>query len=89
MSPNAEFAFNDGWAWQPCGVPQLWNLRQWLTVNPWESQDGPSCHYLPLRGYQWDSPSCWIGDATLAFYGYGSDDTVMLPAAMIIDAATR
>ena len=85
ISPDGRWVADDGWVWQPFGVLTAWDVRQWLTRNPWESEDGPSSRDLCGRDY-WDSPMCWIDENRLAVYGIGDDET-LLPGVRVFDVA--
>lgn len=87
VSPGGQWIADDGWVWTPVGLPTVWDLRRWLTVNPWESEDGPSLRRLCQRWYHWDSPMCWVGENLLAVYGIGEDDEALLPGVRIFDVA--
>jgi hypothetical protein len=86
VSPNGEWVVDNGWVWSPVGLVVTWSLRRWLEGNPWESEDGPSRQSLCQRWYFWDGPRCWIGDRTLAVWGYGTDEENLIPAALLFDA---
>lgn len=88
LSPSGARIADDGWVWQPVGIPRVWHLRHWLADNPWESEDGASVRQLCVRDYHWTSPMCWITDDLFAISGIGSDDDVMLPGVRIFDAAS-
>jgi hypothetical protein len=61
------------------------SIRPWLENHPWESEDGESKRLLCSRLYFWDGPLCWIDDRTLAVWGFGNDDEMLLPAALVFD----
>jgi hypothetical protein len=88
VSPGGHWIADDGWVWQPVGMPCAWNARRWLEDYAWESEDGPSRRVLCLRGYHWDTPMCWTGENQLAISGIGSDDEAMLPGVRIVDVTT-
>jgi hypothetical protein len=88
VSPGSRWVADDGWVWHPVGIPRLWDIRRWLDVSRWESEDGPSVRNLCDRIYHWDSPMCWVADDLLAISGIGSDDEMLLPGVRIFDAAT-
>jgi hypothetical protein len=88
VSPNSEWVADDGWVWHPVGSLTSWRLSRWLSENPWESEDGPSKRELCWRYYFWGGPFCWVGDQTLAIWGYGNDDDSLIPAVRLIDVET-
>lgn len=88
VSPGGEWIVDNGWVWSPVGLVTTWDLHRWLRDNPWESEDGPSKRWLCQRSYFWDGPLCWIGDRTVAVWGYGNDDENLIPAALLFDAET-
>lgn len=88
ISPDGEWIVEDGWAWAPLGISRVWNLRRWLNDNVWESEDGDSVRRLTNRLYHWNAPLCWIGDKTIAVWGFGDDDLAMTPAVQLFDAET-
>lgn len=85
LSPNDEWIAGNGWVWHPVGVVRTWNLRDWLTKNVWESENGPSCRQDIGRSYYWDGPLCWVSDGQLAAWGVGADDYSLLPAVRLVD----
>ena len=88
VSPDRRWIADNGWVWHPVGVVTSWSLADWIGGNVWESEDGPSKHALCHRSYFWDGPLCWVGDRTLAVWGYGTDDDWLLPAVRLFDVAS-
>jgi hypothetical protein len=86
-SPSGRWLADDGWVWQPVGIPTLWELHRWLDTNPWESEDGPTLRNLCHRDH-WNVPMCWIGDDLLAVSGIGADHIAILPGVRIFDTTT-
>ncbi|SCX73748.1 hypothetical protein [Variovorax sp. EL159] len=84
-SPDGHWVAEDGWVWSPTGYPRAWSLREWVTRNPWESEDGQSLQSMPWRAYRWSDPMCWTGAHVLAVWGYGEDDQWMIPAVTLYD----
>ncbi len=84
VSPDHHWIVDNGWFWHPWGIVQSWNLRDWLQKNVWESEDGPSLRALAGRSY-WDGPLCWIGDSTVAIWGWVDDDLELIPAVRMFD----
>lgn len=85
VSPDGEWLVDDGWVWTPVGVLRSFNLRRWARENVWESEDGPSVKELRSCSYFWDAPRCFVGERTLAAWGFGGDDLHMVDAAMLFD----
>lgn len=88
VSPGEKRIADTGWIWAPVGEVNAWSLDRWLDDNVWESEDGASKKSLGWRHYDWDRPFAWVDDDRAALFGYGEDDTWMLNAARIVDAAT-
>ena len=88
ISPNQEWVADNGWVWGAAGIPLTWSLRRWIGDNAWEAEDGPSRRRLCQRWYYWDGPMCWVGDQTLALWGYGEDVDRLVPAAWLFDAVS-
>jgi len=64
-NPSGSRLFDDGWAWQPVGIPRVFDAAAWLTGNVWESEDGPSVRALTYSD-DWNFPTCWIDDDRIA-----------------------
>ncbi|ATE71614.1 hypothetical protein CNO08_09785 [Lysobacter capsici] len=60
-NPSGSRLFDDGWAWQPVGIPRVFDAAAWLSDNVWESEDGPSVRWLSYCD-DWNFPACWIDD---------------------------
>ncbi len=88
VSPKNNWIVDNGWVWHPVGVIRSWNLLDWLTRNPWESEDGPSVRSLASRLYFWDGPICWIDNTTVAIWGWGTDDEWLVPAVRLVDVVS-
>jgi hypothetical protein len=78
VSPNHQWVADDGWVWHPVGIIATWNLSEWF-LNPWTSEDGNSIKRFCYRDYFWSGPVCWIDDQTLAVWGCGEDDLLLVP----------
>jgi hypothetical protein len=85
VSPDQEWMADNGWVWAPAGIPVSWSLQRWAEENVWESEDGPSKRFLCQRWYFWGGPWCWVGNRTLALWGYGEDEEELIPAAWLFD----
>jgi len=85
VSPDGSQVASNGWAWHPVGIVGTWSLKQWLSDNVWESEDGASKKTLCWRTYYWDGPLCWIDEHTLAVWGLGDDDLVLTPGVRLFD----
>ncbi|MBX3450081.1 MAG: hypothetical protein KF777_11000 [Planctomycetaceae bacterium] len=88
VSLDNQWVADNGWIWHPVGQIRTWNLQQWVTSNPWESEDGDSLRLPVARDYYWDGPLCWVGPTTLAVWGWGSDDEWLIPAIRLFDVVT-
>ncbi len=88
LSPAGRYVLDDGWVWAPVGTPQVWSVRRWLEDDVWESEDGPSLHWLAQRAYYWNNPMCWLDDQRLAIAGIGGDEQAILAGVRIFDAET-
>lgn len=86
VSPDGERVLDNGWVWQPVGVPRVFSLKRWIEENRWESEDGPSVKDLCYRTYYWDGPACWLDEGTIAIWGEGEDDLELTPGVRIFDA---
>lgn len=69
-SPDGGLIFDDGWVWHPVSIPRVWSVTEWLTTNPWESEDGASLVDLAMRDV-WTQPACWIDERHMALWGAG------------------
>lgn len=85
VSPGGEWVAGNGWIWHPIGCVTSWSVKRWLEGNVWESEDGPSKKTLCGRDYYWNGPLCWIDDHTLAVWGLGDDDILLIPGVRIFD----
>jgi hypothetical protein len=74
LSPDGATIFDDGWFWQPFGIPVTWELAAWLDGNAWESEDGPTKTEFCLLEY-WDRAFTWIGNHRVAIEDTGDDET--------------
>lgn len=88
VSPGGNWIVDNGWMWTPIGIVRSWDLRAWHERNPWESEDGPSVRELANWFYFMGGPLCWIDDATVAIWGWGSDEDWVIPAARLFDLST-
>lgn len=83
VSPDGTRMLDDGWVWQPFGVPAVWDIDPWLD-NPWESEDGPSRKIVCGREY-WDHAMTWLDNYRFAIAGIGADEQGMRSGARIFD----
>jgi hypothetical protein len=88
VSPDDRWIVDDGWHWHPMGYVRSWDLHRWRHENAFESEDGPSARSFRHVAYLWDVPRCFVGDRTLAAWGFGGDDEWMIPAADIYDVTS-
>jgi hypothetical protein len=84
-SPDGRWVLDDGWVWQPLGVPSAWSVERWLGGNVWETEDGPSLAMFGERAYLWDAPMCWVDERRVAIWGRGYDDEAMLDGIAVYD----
>jgi len=91
-SPDGSLLFDDGWVWHPVSVPRIWSVAEWLTSNPWESEDGASIIDLGMRD-DWTQPACWIDEQHLATWGAADWDEEAFeerkrgPGVQVLDVA--
>jgi hypothetical protein len=85
VSPDGAWLVDDGWVWHPVGVLRSFSLRRWLHENAWESEDGSSLKELRACNYFWDTPRCFVGERTLAAWGFGADEAHLVDAALLYD----
>lgn len=88
VSPDGRWVVDDGWHWHPLGTVRAWSLADWLGGNVWESEDGPSVRELCARDSLWDCALCWLGDRTVAVWGFGDDEMEMEPGVRIFDVTS-
>lgn len=88
VSPDNEWLVDDGWVWQPVGILTSLSLRRWVRENVWESEDGPSRRQLREVLYHWDGPRCFVSPRTLATWGFGCDEEMLIDAALLHDVST-
>ena len=90
VSPNGQWVAEFGWIWHPVGVLRAWPVAPWLHDPGVQSESDASkgLHRLWDCSYFWDSPMCFLDDQRLAVWGYGSDETNVLDAAMIFNLDT-
>jgi hypothetical protein len=74
VSPDGTRIYDDGWFWQPVGIPVTWELAPWLDGNRWESEDGPTKIEFCWLEY-WDRAFTWIGNRHVAIEDVGDDET--------------
>src|SRR5580700_1383641 len=77
--------FDDGWVWQPVGIPVSWSLDRWLSENVWESEDGGTRRDVCARESYWDHGVAWLDEETVVIGGLGDDDTEIIDGARIFD----
>ena len=61
LSPSGRFILDDGWVWQPFGVISTFEVRQWLSTNVWETEDGSSLKTFP-HTYEMERGVAWLSD---------------------------
>ena len=73
LSPDGARLFDDGWIWQPAGIPVAWELTAWLDGNVWETEDGPTkVEFCWLE--DWDRAFTWIGSHRVAIEDTGDGE---------------
>lgn len=83
LSPDGTRIYDDGWVWQPLGVPVVWSLPAWLRDDPFESEDGASrIEYAFLD--EWDRGVAWIRPDRIAVYDAGDNDG-QAPCVRVLD----
>ena len=65
VSPSGTKVLDDGWVWQPMGCVSMFDARDWLSGNMWETEEACRKPALPLRD-DWDIGICWIDDERFA-----------------------
>lgn len=88
-SPDGSRLFDDGWVWHPVSIPRTWSAFNWLSSNPWESEDGSSVVGHGMRDH-WTTPACWIDNQHLALWnlaGYDDGEEEHGKGLRILDAA--
>jgi hypothetical protein len=85
VSPNSVHIVDDGWVWQPVGMPTTWSLERWSSGNVWESEDGPTRKVVCARDYYWDHALVWLDDNRIAVGGLCDDDKDMIDGVRIFD----
>lgn len=86
ISPDGRRVLDDGWIWQPYGVPVVWDLDKWLGGDVWESEDGPSRRHLLTRD-DWDRAVVWLDADRVALAGLGDDADGTHPGVRVFDTA--
>ena len=86
LSPDGRRILDDGWVWQPYGVPVVWDVDKWLAGDVWESEDGASLRCLCVRD-DWDRPVVWLDADRVAVGGLGEDAGDMHPGVRVFDTA--
>lgn len=87
ISPDQQWIADDGWVLHPIGYVRSWSLDEWLR-NPWASEKGDSIKSFCYRDYFWSGPTCWIDNRTLAIWGYGEHDILLIPAVRLFDVVS-
>jgi hypothetical protein len=87
VSPGSQWIAEDGWVWQPVGVPVCWSLARWLDGNEWEADDGPSLRSFGYRDF-WDYPLCWLAEDELGMWGGNTGMRDSVPLLNRVDVRT-
>jgi hypothetical protein len=88
VSPNGIRIADDGWVWNPVGMPTTWDLEPWVSGNVWEAEDGPTRKPICARDYYWDHALTWLDDHRIAVGGIGDDDREMIDGARVFDISS-
>ena len=81
-SPDGTRIYDDGWVWQPLGVPAVWSLTAWMRDDPFESEDGASrTDYAFLE--EWGRGVAWIRADRIAVFDSG--DGGQPPCVRVLD----
>jgi len=89
VSPDGEWVVDNGWVWHPLGSVTSWNIKQWLTKNKWESEDGESKKELWWGKEDWNDPICWISNIKIGIIGrfdidlFDEEEIVNLPKGLV------
>jgi hypothetical protein len=86
-----QWVLDNGWVWQPAGVPTIFNLQTWLHENPWETEDGKSLWGVRRTlEYCSDVAAVWFNENLLGLWGDETDEAdTILPALCIYNVATK
>ena len=68
VSPDGKYLLDDGWLWQGIAMTHLCSLQDWLTKNPFESEDGKSLQSIAFEEEGWDYPICWQTEDTFLMW---------------------
>ncbi|MFF5210030.1 YncE family protein [Streptosporangium sp. NPDC000396] len=90
VSPEGTYIADDCWIWHPVGGVRVWNLRHWLTEDPFKlddpeggDSDDDSAVILVSCEYFWDRPVVWIDDHRVALGPLGDREGELAPGARI------
>lgn len=86
LSPGKTRILDDGWIWQPYGMPVTWSLERWLSDSVWESEDGSSRTVLCMRD-DWDTGVAWLDESTVVIGGIGEVNLDLIDGARIFDVS--
>lgn len=74
--------------WHPVGIPVVWSVDDWLSKNPWESEDGVTRKEICARDSYWDQGIAWLDEKTVVIAGIGDDDSEIIDGARIFDVTS-
>ncbi|WP_379134047.1 hypothetical protein [Paenibacillus sp. sgz500958] len=89
VSPNNEWVVDNGWEWHPRGSVTAWNIKQWITNNCWESENGETKKQLWRDKEDWNDPICWLSSTTVGVMGkidsslYDDEDLINIPKELL------
>lgn len=86
IAPDGEWIADDGWVWSPAGIVCVWNLKNWLYTNVYESEKGASRRDLNYGWYLWNRPICWLDAHRIAIEGIGDEEGMTIGGATVFDA---
>ncbi|WP_328608019.1 hypothetical protein OG943_02490 [Amycolatopsis sp. NBC_00345] len=81
-NPSGRRLVDDGWVWQPAGVPALIDVEAWLGGDHHAAQPDQA---LTDRGYLWTTPMAWLDEGTFALQRVGPDDRQVLEGVELFD----
>ena len=85
VSPDYQWVIDDGWVWLPAGEIIYLNIVRWLMEDLWEGENAAKKNVLARKEDSWGGPICWIDAHTVAIWGYGSGEQLLIPAVGIYD----
>ncbi len=84
LSPSGRRLLDDGWVWQPMGLPVVIDVDAWLSRDPWATEDGDGRVVVRCRE-DWSRSSCWVDDHVVALGDVEDDDGRAAPWVRLFD----